>query len=168
MPEDSTIKEFVTALQTRESKTTRALTKFFTRSGRHSNRFPGLRQQGRLNVLSPIARRELRAMGLQNRHITHINQWPKAQKEQVRNALLTAVNSNRNIRFFWELYGGSKEETEITDTGSGPIRIVFRSPQTNVRVSSAAATFGEVKVDVGPKRRPRPRARATPRRRPKR
>ncbi|MCH8994639.1 MAG: hypothetical protein IH959_06675 [Chloroflexi bacterium] len=149
MPQTSTVKEFVTALQTRESKTTKALTMYFTKSGRHSGRLPELRRRGALNALPRWARNDLKKLGLENRHLIHINQWPGTQKEKLREALVLAIESNRSIHFFWELHGGRREETEINVPKTGTISVVFRSPQGNVRVSTAPATFGHIMTDVG-------------------
>ncbi len=163
MPQTSTVKEFVTALRTRESKTTKALTKYFTGPGRHRDRLPAFSRRGALNILPSWARRDLRALGLENKELSHINQWPNGQKEEVRKALVTAIENNRNVRFFWELHGGRTEETEVTDSGKGAITIVFRSPQRNTRVSTASSTFSQIMVDVAP--RPKPKPKAKPRRR---
>ncbi len=148
MPQTSTVKEFVTALQTRESKTTKALTKYFTKSGRHKSRLPDLDWKGALNVLPNWARIEFKNSGLQNRHLAHINQWPKKHKEELRGVLVFAIKNNRNVHFFWELHGGAHEETEIIVPKTGTIGVVFRSPQKNVRVSTAPATFGHIMTDV--------------------
>ena len=148
MPPRSTVKEFVTALQTRESKTTKALTKYFTRSGRHSGRLPELRRRGALNVLPTWARKDLKKLGLENRHLAHINQWPRAHKEELRRALVLAIENNRNVHFFWELHGGRREETEIIAPKTGTIGVISRSPQRNVRVSTAPPTFGHIMTDV--------------------
>ena len=148
MPQTSTVKEFVTALQTRESKTTKALTKYFTRPGRHKNRLPDLDRKGALDVLPTWARTEFKKSGLGTRHLAHINRWPKAQKEELRKVLVLAIKNNRSVHFFWELYGGRREETEFIVPKTGTIVVIARSPQRNVRVSTAPATFGHIMTDV--------------------
>lgn len=154
MPPTSTIKQFVDALQTRQTKCTKAFDQLFRSPARVKNHpsFDKFARAGALRAPLPAwARNELIAAGLGPREIAAINKWPNAQKEQVRRTLVAAVNRGRRVRFYWELHNGRGEETDaparIPRTGS--VAITFRSPQRKVRVSSSAATFGHVSVAVG-------------------
>ena len=158
MPEGSTPKVFEAALKERRSKTTKALDAFFANPGQlKTHPIYASDKLKKTNVLSlPLkawAKNEFVANGVTaTKAFKHINQWPAAQKERVRKALVHAIENNVKLRFFWELYGGAKEATTITPDPlptSGTITIIFLSPQSRVRVSTAAETFGEIFVDVG-------------------
>ena len=159
MPMTSTPKEFVNALAERRSRTTKALDALFRTPKKLEGHLKELEKTGYLaGPLPKWIRDGLTANGVKKpREFTHINQWPKAQKENVRKALVHAIkksvqgNSIR-VRFFWELSGRNNEETIIEPKrlpSTGTITITFVSPQKRVWVSSAAKTFGEIFVDVG-------------------
>ena len=169
MPDKTTVKEFVTALQTRKTHITRALDDLFKNpaalrgSALHKNL--GSRVGALDGPLPGWARRELLTRKVSRAEINHVNRWPNGHKRRVRRALVDAIRTGRRVQFFWELHRGQTEGTEITTAGKGVITIVFRSPQRNTRVSTAAATFGGIIVGVGARRRAR--ARARPRRTPR-
>lgn len=159
MPEASPPPVFAKACQTKKSNVTRALDALFLRPKtlRTNSLFtdPAKLNKSRAFdiALSAWAKAELKAQGVgKPREWTHINSWPKAQKERVRKALVYAITNDVRVEFFWELYGGSTEMTTITPDPlptSGTIKITFISPQSRIRISTAAATFGEIMVDVG-------------------
>lgn len=156
MPMTSTPKEFTDALAERRSRTTKALDDLFKSPGALSNHphIGDLRRIGHLNAPLPTwIKNELKARGVvKPLEFTHINQWPKAQKERLRKAMIHATDNNVKMRFFWELYGGPNEQTIIVPDPlptSGAITVTFLSPQSRVRVSSATGTFGQIFVDVG-------------------
>ena len=142
MPSGSTPREFARAIQTRRTKTTRALDRIFTNPGRHSTHanFAQLRIAHVLNTLPAWARARL--PNLSPLELVHIDSWPNDQKNRVRASLVTAIQSNRKVRFFWELHSGLTEVTVIDDPDpQGGITIIFRSPRSKVR-------GGSVTVDV--------------------
>ena len=158
MPEASTPKEFEAALKERRSKTTKALDNFFERPGQLKTHpiytSDRLKKTAVFNdSLRAWAKNEFLARGVAKPvAFKHINQWPAAQKERLRKALVHAIENGVKVRFFWELYGGTNETTTITPEPlpmSGTITITFLSPQSRVRVSNAKDTFGEIFVDVG-------------------
>ena len=159
MPVSSTPKEFVNALSERRSRTTKALDALFRNPKRLQGHLQDLQKTGYLaGPLAKWVRADLTANGVKKpREFTHINQWPKVQKENVRKALVHAIQqsikgNNISVKFFWELSGRNNEETIIEPKrlpSSGTITITFVSPQKRVRVSSAVETFGEIIVDVG-------------------
>ena len=161
MPITSTTKQFVDGLKERRSATTKALDALFRTPKKLAGRLPDLQKPGYLaGPLPKWIRDDLKAHGAKKqREITHIDEWPKGQKEDVRKALVHAIeksdkgNSIR-VRFFWVLSGLiNKEETIIEPKrlpNTGTITITFVSPQKRVRVSTAAETFGHIFVDVGP------------------
>ena len=154
MPIKSSPKEFTDALSERRSRTTKALDKFIRlRSLRDHPHIADLRTPGYLNKPLPKwIKDELGALGVkQAMEFKHIDQWPRAQKEEVRKALVHAIDNGLRIDFFWALWDEKKEGTIIEPKRlprRGKITVTFYSPQRNVRVSTAKATFGHIFVDV--------------------
>ncbi len=154
MPVSSTPKEFTDALAERRSRTTKALDKFIRlRSLKNHPHIADLKTPGYLSgPLPKWIKDELGALGmLKPIEVTHINQWPKAQKEEVRKALVHAIDRGLRIDFFWALWDEKKEGTIIEPKrlpAKGKITITFYRPQRNVRTSTATATFGHFFVDV--------------------
>jgi ABC-type transport system substrate-binding protein len=158
MPQASKPPVFAKACQTKKSAITKALDALFLRpkNWQTDSIFTDpnkLKKNHVLDTLSPWAKTHLGAQGVGlSREWSHINKWPKAQKERVRQALIHAINNDVKVEFFWELYGGATEKTTITPDPlptSGTIKITFISPQKRIRISTAADTFGEIMVDVG-------------------
>ncbi len=80
------------------------------------------------------------------RELTHINDWDRDAKEELRKALVQAILENRSVQFFWELYDGSKSDTEVhIPAGTADIIVTFRNPRSNVRWLA-----GQVRVSVQP------------------
>ena len=117
MPMESTPVEFANALAERRSRTTKALDDLFKRPAnlRNHPHIGDLRRAGRLNAPLPTwIKNELKARGvLKPGEFRHINQWPKTHKERLRRAMIHAIDNNVKMRFFFELYGGSTEQTII-------------------------------------------------------
>jgi len=159
MPQASTPPVFAEACQTKKSAITKALDALFLRpkTWRTDPIFTNPSQLRKSHVLdNPLgawAKNQLEPKGVKKaREWSHINKWPKAQKERVRQALVHAINNDVKVEFFWELYGGATEKTTITPDPlptSGTIKITFISPQKRIRISTAKDTFGEIMVDVG-------------------
>lgn len=141
MPEESTIKKFVKAIQTGRTHTTKALDSVDFN--------PHLGALGTPNVVDTLpdwARAGLQPP-LSDAELDHIDSWPKDQKELVRQAVVTATQAKRKVQFFWELHSGTNEATDIQGLGgTGTVTIIFRSPRSKVKVSMA--TFGDISVDV--------------------
>ncbi len=147
MPPGTTIKKFVDALKTRKTVINSALDQLFTESRRHEAYLAELSNPDALN--SPVpdwAKAELRKVGLGDVEFAHMNRWPDTHKEAMRKAIVTAIQTNRHVRFFWELHAGPDNVTDVQDQGTGDITVTFRSPLSKVKVSMA--TFGEITVDV--------------------
>ena len=89
---------------------------------------------------------ELKQRGLSTEELEHIRDWPDADKEKVREAVLNAINNNQRVRFAWKLHDESKESTTIETADSGAVTITFFSPWSNVR----AVGRDVVTVDVSP------------------
>ncbi len=161
MPMGSTTKQFVEGLKEHRSATTKALDELFKNPKKLKDHLEG--QMGKKGYLDgPLPKwikHELKGRGVKkHREFRHIEQWPKGQKEKVREALAHAIEksvkgNSIKVVFYWVLSGlAKKEETIFEPTrlpSSGTITITFVSPQKRVRLSTAAETFGEIFVDVG-------------------
>ena len=149
MPPKSTPKDFTDAVSQGRSRTTKALDQFIRLSGLKKHpRLADLQTPGHLSKPLPKwIRDELAALGMKKpMEVTHINQWPKAQKEEVRKALVHAIDRGLKINFFWSLWDEKKEGTIIEPKrlpAKGKIKITFYSPKKNVRTSG-----NEIIVDV--------------------
>ncbi|OGO53270.1 MAG: hypothetical protein A2148_09080 [Chloroflexi bacterium RBG_16_68_14] len=148
MPEGSTIKKFVEALKSGRTNTTKALDTIFADASKRAAHSKDLGAPGAFNrPLAGWARTELRSAGLSEQELTHIDDWPDDQKEDVRQALVTAINGKRAIHLSWELHSGPAEATDIQGlAGTGDVTVTFRSPRSKMKVS--LATFGDISVEV--------------------
>ncbi|MCH8995276.1 MAG: hypothetical protein IH959_09985 [Chloroflexi bacterium] len=148
MPQTSTPRQFAKAIQERRSKTTKELKKLFTPADKHkgTTALTNLKKTNALKrPLQAWAKNKLSA--LSPLELQHIDDWPdNPDKEDVRKALVDAIQNSRTVQFFWELHGiaGKNEFTVIEDPDmTGGITITFRSPRRNV-------SGGNVTVKVGP------------------
>ena len=148
MPDMSHVKTFVEALKTGMTKTTQALDKCNYKSHRAELGIPGALSSGPNNSLPQWARDELTRQGLNNAELQHIDIWPKKQKEDVRKAIVKALNKKRTLKFFWKLHEDKKNGTHVKGlrATTGKITITFLSPRKNVTVSANAT--GEIDVSV--------------------
>ena len=94
------------------------------------------------------ARVELQNQGLNPvDDVDHVRNWPDAQKDLARIAVLDAINNGRLVTFRWELHHGNTEETDIrvlTGPAPGEVTITFLSPWRAVR----ARGMNDLHVDV--------------------
>ena len=148
MPQTSTPRQFAKAIQERRSNTTKELKKLFTPADKHKGTtvLTNLKKTNALKrPLQAWAKNKLSA--LSPLELQHIDDWPdNPDKEDVRKALVDAIQNSRTVQFFWELHGiaGKNEFTVIEDPDmTGGITITFRSPRRNV-------SGGNVTVKVGP------------------
>ncbi len=155
MPEQSSVTSFVTAVKTRQTNTTKRLQHLWDD---RANLSPPARAafdgflDGSLGHdplhADLVALLQDPANGpnpLSNDEILHINQWPRHDKEEVRDALNDAVAAGENVGFFWETYRGKKSRTAVTP-GAGSSSVTFRSPVANVREDGP--TTGNIVVDI--------------------
>ena len=162
MPDTTEIKKFIRSLQRGKSDVADALDKIFAMNNRAAlNAHPDMGTfkdlQGNPNLLHPNIPDFVRTLftneGVTAGEIDHINKWPKEQKENIRAALVKALDGNRAVEFFWELYGGNNEDTPIVPpggAGTGDINITFQSPRKKLRLKSDPVnTKGDVEVPVG-------------------
>jgi hypothetical protein len=143
----STIKQFVVAVQTGQTNTTRALTAMLVRPGRYTSdpNWQAFQQQYCLNTLPGWLRKMLKDNNLSDKEIDHMDEWPDEEKETLRLALVAAIQANRNTVFSWHLYDGAVSANHVEGAnGGGDLQIAFRSPRANVR--SSALTFGDISV----------------------
>jgi len=146
MPPGSKIKSFVEVLQTGKTDFSRVMDNLFLDPGALPEMYPKevqeLRTRGGLDRLSNRLKELLHEC---QSEFPGIDQWPNDQKEQVRLKLVQAIDENRRVHFFWELYSGYYESSVIVDPGDGDIIMNFQSPQRLVRYDEAK---NEIHVDV--------------------
>lgn len=134
----TTLRTFIKALRTGETRTTMALEEVMGR--RHGPAaeliLATLHHRGALKApLQTPLRRAVKKTPLPERYIDHcIDAWPDAQKERARRALVKAVNDGHRVRFRWGLKAGSGYKTEITRAGNR-VTITALSPRSSLRIS---------------------------------
>ena len=149
MPEKSTIKKFVAALQTGRTNTTRALEELWAARGTLDAAKLAVLPTIGLTPLEPWLRQELAARGLSEPELVHLDRWPDPEKRAVRAKLVSVVGDSRPVHFSWELHRGDNEDHEIQDPdATGDITIIFRSPRRKVAIGGLLLTFGDITVDV--------------------
>jgi hypothetical protein len=158
MPDHTPITKFIKTLRTRKTDITRSLDEIFDMTYRDElkndpniDRFKNTADV--LNTLPQWARDVLQRPPrpgiirdpVSDEEIDHINDWPDDQKERVRLKLVEAIDNDRGVHFFWELYRGDVEHVAIDDPASGEdLNIIFYSPYDNITEAT-----GEIKVRVG-------------------
>jgi len=125
------------------TKTTQALAALYTE--RDAPLVAALRTASPFGGLPEPFRTALDSKGLSPLELDHILKWPDDQKERVREAVVTALDSNLAVRFVWKLHNGGDERTEIRTASPGTITITFFSPWSKVRPVAP----GDVTIDVG-------------------
>src|SRR3989304_7971323 len=125
MPAGTSWATFNQARLTGVTKTTQALDTLS--AARDSALVAPLRTASPFGGLPEPFRTALGRQGLSPLELDHILQWPDDQKERVREAVVTALDSNLAVRFVWKLHDGVDERTEIRTTSQGTI-ITFFSP----------------------------------------
>ncbi len=156
MPPNCTWTTFLKAAHDRETDTTKALDKIFGNPGLYGNpeyvQIAGDNYAGILGIPIHVRSYLASASYLAKEELDHIDQWPAGQREAVRAALANAVRFGQKVKFFWELYHGDHEETDIVPARGGktprPATITFRTPWSRVR-ELPAGSAQDVEVDVG-------------------
>jgi hypothetical protein len=140
----STIQTFINALKTGRTRTTRALDEIFAApAALPDSQKDAFQAPGVLHPLADWMRDRLKAVSdpLIEDELRHIDEWPAAQKEQVRLAIAQAIAGDVTMRFRWELYSGVGPDTVIVDHGTDGIFVTFRSPRSSVRLEGDTAVF---------------------------
>ncbi len=149
MPPFSTIRTFAKALQTGRTNMTESLDRLMTNPSRHQQNphFSEVTSAHALDTLPAWVRQLLRDHGMTDPEMDHIDAWPNDQKELVRQKIVAAVQSDRQVHSLWELHDGAIPVNDIQDPDTaGDITITFRSPRQDVKLS--AITFGDVKLEA--------------------
>lgn len=147
MPPATTVQDFIDALRSRKSKVARAMDALFgtkaarqALQGRMSNAQLQELMDGFPNMMAwGWAQKELHdavpGLDLGLGDFQHMDQWP--HKMLVQQALKDAFLGAGNIEFFWELYDGTGENTEVQTDAQGNLTVTFRSPRNKVTVNAA-------------------------------
>ncbi len=140
MPVATTWATFYQAVQTGITKTTEALETLYKAHKGQSTALVALAETPNGFAGMPNAiRTALEQEGLSEPEILHVEKWPDNQKEDVRLALLDAMNSDRAVLSRWKLHNGSKEDT-IIETSGNLTTITFYSPVSKVKAAAGDFT----------------------------
>ena len=156
MPEQSSVTSFVTAVKTRQTKTTKRLQHLWDNRtalppaavaaingflagtlSYHPALHPDLKDLLQNQAYGPNR--------LSENEVYHIELWPRKDKEIVQDALNGAAADSKAVGFFWEVYRGKKSRTDVDDSAD-PNRVTFRSPAANVREDGP--TTGNIVVGI--------------------
>ncbi len=146
MPPYTTIPKLLKAISTGRSKTTDALEDLFKtqRQALASH----LRRTGSLNGLKPWLQTALAPYALTAGELKHIQDWPDGEKEKVRQALVTALDTpGAKVHFRWGTHPLATENSSILQA-PGLTTIKFLSPNNRVRTPPPGPQ-NHVHVDVG-------------------
>jgi hypothetical protein len=134
----SSLRTFISALKTGETRTTKALQRV---AGRRQGTaaqtlIAALKHKGALNApLRAPVRDAIKKTPLPDRYIDRcIDAWPDAQKEEARKAMITAINKGHQIRFRWGLKAGPGYDAKI-HRGPSSVTITALSPRSTLRIS---------------------------------
>jgi hypothetical protein len=159
MPVASSIQELIDALQTKKTRTMRALDCLFGSASaletvdHHPERHQLAANPDVFRTLPDWAVLELRAAPgstglvkepLSDEEIQHINDWPAANKRVLVGVLDTAISDRQPLQFFWELHGAATETIDVSNARE----VYFRSPQANVSVSGWAKFLANLLADI--------------------
>lgn len=154
MPPMSSVRTFIAALKTGETRTTRALEKVVARRrGADAHALAAaLRRRGALDApLADPMRSAIRAVPLPERFVARcIDAWPDKQKEEARRAIVGAMRHGRRLQFRWGLTDADTYETAIVTRGSR-VTITALSPRSSLRIRG-----DEIEVAPASLRRRRP------------
>ena len=137
MPPMSSLRTFITALRTGETRTTKALNHVVARrsGATAADLIAALRKRGALkSPLQDPLRQALRNAPLPNRYIEAcIDGWPDPHKEKIRLAILRAIRDRRRVRFVWGLTPERSFTTEISRKRTGTLTITTLTPRASLR-----------------------------------
>ena len=154
MPPMTSVKTFLVALRTGETRTTLALGKAVARRrGARAAVLIGLLGQRHAlkTPLQPELRAAIRGERLPERYIANcIDGWPDVQKEQMRRAVVRAIHGGHRVRFGWGITPAATYRTEIHRAENGTVTILALTPRSSLRASRGRATSA---VTLTPPRR---------------
>lgn len=146
MPAYSTLRTFIDSLRTGQTNITRSLDQILSNPGeyRDNEHYDWISQPDALRKPMPgWLRRMLRDAGVSEPEIDHIDRWPNAQKELVRQRIVESIDNDRPMHFRWELHDGDKPANTV-DTDSNVV--TFKSPRAGVHLSNL--NLGAIHVDA--------------------
>ena len=156
MPPGTKMQAFLNSVRTGETKTTRALERLWLRRG--PNIAANFRRANSAKGLPDWLKNELTRQGNQHAPVAlsgvefdHIREWPDAEKEKMRAALIASLGPpRRTVRFRWALSKGTASVNPVDNPfGPGDMTITFTSPQRNVKVVSGPKKGpADIAVDV--------------------
>ena len=149
MPPYTTLRDFISALQTGSTNITRVLEGLANDGTMRADPTAGadIARPNSFDHLPGWFSSACIQRGMSQAEVDHIERWPNPQKETVRGQIATAWSQNQPIYFSWELYDGDDALSEVRRDDNSELRVVFRSPRKGVHLDSLIR-IGEVTVDV--------------------
>lgn len=144
MPPASSIRDFIKALQERKSQIAHKLDACAKDANCRNEQLETIKNWD--PATSPPASL-VNALGLNPKEVQHIDRWPTGEKQSVKTAVVTAIENNRQVEFFWDVYDGPTSVSKVDNlAGPGDVTVTFLSPRANVR--TAGPTVGQIEVDI--------------------
>ena len=156
MPPMTSLNTFIQALQTGQTKTTKALDHVVAHRRSNAQLLELFRKPRALDApLQSALRSAVLGAPLGNKYIKHcIDGWPDDQKERMRRAVVTAIRYKHAVRFGWGLTSAAAFTTMIHKTPSGDVEITALTPRAMLSTKGAAINV------VSPLKAPAKRRRA--------
>lgn len=152
MPPTTSVRTFIRALQTGRTRITAALDELLKVQNLGNNQFfEDFSQPGALNgELPQYLRDALIERGLSEEELQHMDHWPDAKKELVRQAIVDAITNERGVKFEWELHSGGQSENAI-QIEDDQTKVTFRSPRAGLNLTATGTVEAyDITVDVEP------------------
>jgi len=84
-------------------------------------------------------------MGMSASEIAHLESWPSSQRELVRKAVVDAIKTSTQVRFFWDLGDGTESQTDVQNMPGLGYVVTFWTPRTNIKGPDGA---GEITIGI--------------------
>lgn len=147
MPPYTTLRDFISALNTGDTNITRVLELLCNDATQRTAHAADLAQPNKFDHFPDWFRTACIQHGMSTEEVDHIARWPNPQKETVRSHIDQAWKGSKPIHFSWELYDGADALSEVRRDSNQDVRVVFRSPRKGVHIDSHIR-IGEIKVEV--------------------
>jgi hypothetical protein len=133
----STLKTFIEALKSGETRTTKALERLLRRRRSATTQavIAALRQPGALNRRLDASLRSALNPPLSDTTISIcIDNWPDTQKEEARKQIIWAINKGGSVQIRWGLKSGAGYDAKFKRSGNN-VTITALSPRSSLKIS---------------------------------
>ncbi len=147
MPEQTPIGKFLATLKSGRTNTTTVLERIFKNISPTDEIIVWLTTADLSQPLPANVRTVLRAEGLSNKEIDHIDGWPKEPKEAARDAVIAAVTGEPRVAIDhrWGITHGSKAAVDLPTNENGQT-ITYLNSHERIESSMVGTPFGRVVV----------------------